>query len=82
MKFKIGDICIIIPGGMIIEAKLIGRECTIMGAASDFYDWIIEVSGESGLFDICECNLKQLLPPNEVDSWENCVWQPKILERV
>ena len=26
--------------------------------------------------------LRPLPPPNEKGSWEDCVWQPKILERV
>ena len=82
MKFKTGDICIILPGGIKKEANLIGRECTIMGTTPNPYDWEIEVAGESELYDICESNLKHLPPPNKVDSWENCVWQPKILERV
>ena len=88
MNWKPGDIAI--TRGCV-HAENEGQECTLIKRHIRQVDgsmWPVGTHGwvtESHLGFMRfthESQLFPLPPPNEVTSWVDCIWQPKVLERV
>lgn len=82
MKFRVGEIAIMINTS---HSEYEGKECRIDKLASFLYSnlypegkvqYVVtaQCSGKSHASE--ECNLKKIPPKQEVDKWENCVWEP------
>jgi hypothetical protein len=87
MKFKVGDVCLIIQGvrngSNVTDPVSPGEEVTVTeivlngsfhrpcGPDAPQYG----ISGHSGI--ICGCALRLKRPPREeLGSWSDCVWKP------
>ena len=90
MNWKVGDIAILIDGpGWIGNRHLIGCECEILSLSADCDvagSFSIDIFGFPSENDYPWAShpqyLKPLPPPNEVTSWDECIWKPKELVRV
>ena len=84
MNWKIGDIAILIGCGYAPNCKHnVGRECELISiACEDGYDWVIVAQGELREMLVQAKHLQPLPPPNEVTSWDDCIFQPQELVRL
>lgn len=89
MKFEIGEIAIL--QGPTLYTHLIGHECEIVNynPAENWEDYVVYIPGTENLatkalWGIEEHQLKKLLPPDELGSWEALkdIYKPRVLEKI
>jgi hypothetical protein len=83
-NWKVGDIAIIRENTHCTPSfmeSFRGHECTLVRKLwwSFKYDWKIEIQGWAHGADVQETALRPLPPPNELASWEDCVFKPREL---
>ena len=83
MNWKVGDMAIIV--GCNHQQKFIGLECTVIALQSSFFQgcFLVDVPGHTPImydyYSIRPEHLKRLSPPNELSTWDDCVFKPEVL---
>lgn len=87
MNWKPGDRAIIGPVDRLRHMR--GEECTLLeyvGKKRGKEGWYVtnawSVETSNGKFFVAEHRLRPIYDGNEPVTWESCVWQPKVLERI
>ena len=84
MNWKVGDRAIIVEDGHTYAAKdanAFGRCCTIIGPGIGL-DWEVDVDGINHKHaEVNSCVLRPIddYDGHEITSWEECIWQPKVM---
>ena len=85
MNWKIGDIAIVVKSGYIdptvVDMRIFGEEVEIIGLGVDDYDWEIQDRSGERYYTREKC-LRPLPPPNEITSWDECIFKPMELVNV
>ena len=87
--FVVGDLCMIITDGYI-KPEYRGIECTILTGLHQttndegITEWMhdVEVAGCLSSRQGPPSCFRKLPPPEELSTWDECVWKPKVLERI